>query len=406
MEVPVISGLLGTRVKVPLSLARVTTIGSEVPASELGFSQLGLSAVWLAVQGMYRTGLHPGIAIVIRHRGQVVLDRAIGHTRLGGPTLMTTHTPACLFSGSKAITATLIHALAQDGVLQLDDRVVDYVPEFAANGKQHITIRALLTHRAGIPRIPLDLSDTAVLFDVERVLAALCAAQPDGAGRQAYHAMSAGYVLRAVAERASGQSMRDLLRRTVTDPLGFNTMTYGLPPERRVDAALSYAMGPKHLPPISSVFENAFGMPLAQIANSMNLAGAMDSVLPSSNVFATAHDVASFYQALGDRGGPVLKPGTLAEALKPTGPLRMDGLLPVPVRFSAGFKLGERGVSLFGMNTPKAFGHLGFMNMVSWTDPARSLAVAFINTGKAPSPEAMVGMSVLTTAVSMAFPSA
>jgi CubicO group peptidase (beta-lactamase class C family) len=65
--------------------------------------------------------------------------------------------------------------------------------------------------------------------------------------------------------------------------------------------------------------------------------------------------------------------------------------------------LGERVASLYGLDTPYAFGHLGFTNVVCWADPSRHLAAAFLNTGKAPSPEGFIGMAAVTGAITAAF---
>lgn len=155
------------RVRVPLRLGAVTTIGAETSAGEVGLRRGAIATVWRAVEALYRTGLHPAISLVVRRRGEVVLNRAIGHRLLGGDELMTPDTPACLFSCSKAITAVVLHKLA------LDDKVATYLPEFAANGKQDVTLRALLTHRAGLAKLPFDDPDPMLLFKIDTMLEAL-----------------------------------------------------------------------------------------------------------------------------------------------------------------------------------------------------------------------------------------
>jgi CubicO group peptidase (beta-lactamase class C family) len=68
--------------------------------------------------------------------------------------------------------------------------------------------------------------------------------------------------------------------------------------------------------------------------------------------------------------------------------------------------LGERLVSLYGSNTARAFGHLGFTNVLCWADPARELAAALITTGKSVAPEGFLGMLAVATAVSAGVPNA
>ncbi|MFT4045825.1 MAG: serine hydrolase domain-containing protein [Solimonas sp.] len=91
--------------------------------------------------------MHPAITMVLRRRGHIVLKRSIGCVRgylpgdEGQPVVMTTDSPASLFSASKSIYARLIHKLVDNGVLSLDERVVDFIPEFAPHGKDRVTIR-------------------------------------------------------------------------------------------------------------------------------------------------------------------------------------------------------------------------------------------------------------------------
>ncbi|CAM3709293.1 serine hydrolase domain-containing protein [Smaragdicoccus niigatensis] len=399
---------LGVRVRVPLRLGSVTTRGVETPPAELGLSASAVNRAWTAVEALYRTGLHPGMSLVVRHRGQVVIDRAIGHQRLDSDELMTTDVPACLFSCSKSVTALIIHGLAESGTLDLDDRVAKYIPEFAQNGKQDVTIRALLTHRAGLAKLPFHNPDPSFLFDTEAVLETLYAAPLSNAGRQGYHAATAGYLLGEVARRASGRDLPDLLRTIITDPLDIPNLTFGVPDERRDQVALSYSTGPKRLPPVTSLLKRLLGVSPEIIAPELNTDLGMSTVIPAVNVFASAHDANRIFEMLRSggtwNGRQVLASETVAQAIVPAGPLVFDDTLPAPIRFSPGFMLGERIASLYGFGTPSAFGHLGFMNIVCWADPSRELSVAFINTGKSASPESFMGMFAVTSAISAAFP--
>jgi CubicO group peptidase (beta-lactamase class C family) len=84
-------------------------------------------------------------------------------------------TPICLFSASKAVTAVLVHLLAQQGKVNLLYPVSYYLPAFAANGKGSITLWQLLTHRSGIAKLPPG-TDVNLLFDHDAATAMICAA--------------------------------------------------------------------------------------------------------------------------------------------------------------------------------------------------------------------------------------
>ena len=93
------------------------------------------------------------------------------------------------------MTALVIHKLDEKRVLHLEDRVCDFIPEFGRHGKHRITIRHILAHRAGIPSLPADAIDLAMLENPEQLIEMLCDARPrTRPGRLvAYHAVSGGF---------------------------------------------------------------------------------------------------------------------------------------------------------------------------------------------------------------------
>src|SRR5512135_635831 len=216
--------------EVPSDLASVTSIArdEEHPPSSVGMTRDGVEAIWRATERLYATGMHPGISLVLRRHGKVVLKRAIGHARGNGPgdagempVPMTPDTPVCIFSASKAMAAMPLHLLSQQKALSLLDPVSHYLPEFGQNGKRDITIYQLLCHKAGIPTIPTEGLDVAeLLLDHEETLRLICAAAPDRPGQHhAYHALSAGFVVAALVERVSGRRFRGFFREHISGPL-------------------------------------------------------------------------------------------------------------------------------------------------------------------------------------------
>jgi CubicO group peptidase (beta-lactamase class C family) len=77
-------------------------------------SALPMQRVWDDVVALYGEGLHPAIGLCVIHRGEVVLDRTIGHLQAGGSEVVTPDTPFNLFSASKIVTAFVVHALIED----------------------------------------------------------------------------------------------------------------------------------------------------------------------------------------------------------------------------------------------------------------------------------------------------
>src|SRR5262249_12593702 len=197
---------LVTASRIPTDVEAVVSVrAGEVPAREVGAEPDGIELVWEAVKRLYRSGIHPAIALCVRRRGHVVLDRAIGHSAGNGPAdppdaakvLATPDTPFCIFSAAKAVAAMVVHLLDQRHLIHLDDPVCESLPEFAIPTKQWITIRDVLIHRAGIPNLPLEVIDLALLDqpdDIVQILAQLPQTWRPGR-RLAYHAVTGGFIL-------------------------------------------------------------------------------------------------------------------------------------------------------------------------------------------------------------------
>jgi CubicO group peptidase (beta-lactamase class C family) len=383
------------RVRVPDDLGDVTAVSDrEQDAAAAGMTADGVRRIWRAAERLYRSGMYPALSLCVRRNGVVVLDRALGWARGGGPgeqgerVAATPDTPFCTFSASKAVTATVIHVLIERGVLKLGDRVTDYLPEFAGDGRDAITIGQVLAHRAGIPQLPRDMLDLERLEDPERILEAiprLKSVHRPGAA-VAYHTVSGGFVLGEIVRRATGDDIRTVLAREILDPLGFRWTNYGVSPEDVPAVGLAYPTGPRLLPPASTFLTRALGLPFDELTALTNDPRLLTGIVPAGNVVSTATEMARFMDLLRAGGTlddtTVMQPRTIRRALVETSYHEFDRTLGFPVRYSYGYMLGARLLSVFGPDTDEAFGHLGFTNVVMWADPRRELAVGLITSGK------------------------
>lgn len=385
-------------IRVPKRLDQVTQYepATETPPDQVGLSSESVANIWAATEAFYQTGAMPGISLAIRRQGKLILNRALGHARGNGPddpsgtrqVRLTPDTPVCLFSASKAMTAMLVHKMAEEGVLSLDDRVSHHIPEFAAHGKGKITIRDVLAHRAGVPSLlQKDGPDPSLLFDWDRVIHELCQARPKGIGKQAYHAVTGGYLNGEIMKRATGRELNDLLSEYIAQPLGAKWLQYGVNKKQQRQVALNYMTG-NNLPAMGEwVVKRALGGPFAMAVDVSNTPEFMSSVIPAGNIYATALEACNFYQMLlsdGQYNGQQLfEPSTVRNAVGQSHGLAFDRTLFLPIRFSEGFMLGEEPFGLFGPKTRHAFGHLGFLTIFCWADPSRDCSVSLLTTGKA-----------------------
>jgi len=387
-----------TRFRVPKDLPSVTSINAdaEVDPRSVDVPPEGVTAIWHAVERLYRSGIHPAIQLCVRRHGRVLLDRAIGHRSGNGPDdpphgpkhPATVETPFDIYSASKAITAMLIHLLDQRGLVHLNDPVCEYIPEFARHGKDAITVQHVLTHRAGIPNLPPDVMQLDTLEDEALIIRLLCDTKPTWrpGRRLAYHAITGGFLLGEIIKRVTGKNIRAVLKQEILEPLGFRWMNYGVAARDVSKVARAYFTGPPLMPPLSTLLERALGVPLDRAVTLTNDPRYLRAIVPAGNVVSTANELSRFYQLLLNGGTldgvRIFDPRTVRRATQEHSYLEFDLTLVLPLRYAMGFMLGGQFLSLYGPDTQNAFGHLGFTNIISWADPDRQVAGALMTSGK------------------------
>lgn len=181
-------------------------------------------------------GTEDGVQVAVYRGGELLVDVAAGvaDRRTGRP--MTADTPCYAASAMKAVTATVVHVLAERGVLDYGTRVAEVWPEFGAHGKEEVTLRHVLTHSAGVPAVPADTTAES-LCDWDRTCAAIAGLPPWWAPgeRVAYHAATFGYILGEVVRRTTGKPISRVLAEEVTEPLGVAGQVYFAVPEDQLD---------------------------------------------------------------------------------------------------------------------------------------------------------------------------
>lgn len=380
---------------VPADLASVTCRDVEGEKPErAGVNPEVVEEIWRSVEKLYRTGVHPGLQLSVRHRGEQILHRAIGHATGNGPgdgpnaikVPMTTDTPICYFSASKAVTALLMHLLAEQGLVNLMDPVSYYCPEFAGGGKRTITVHQILSHRGGIPAIPRE-TPIDVLWDRDEIWRLLCEAKPvevDGA-KVAYHAITGGYVLQRVLEKVTGDTIEAFIDRYIRKPMGMRWFTYGIAPEHVSELASNYATGPTPRFPVSWIVNRALGGDIRTVERVVNDPRFQEAVIPAGNLCGTAEEMGRFFQMMLNggvwNGKRICSEMTVRRSIQQFGSLQIDRTMMIPMRFSAGMMLGGNPMGLWGQNSRYAFGHVGLINKLCWADAARDISVSLLNTG-------------------------
>lgn len=279
-----------------------------------------------------------------------------------------------IFSASKPFPAVLIHLLAEQGRLDLDDPVATWWPAFAAHGKATITIRQVLQHRTGMPTGGSGLGDIIAMTDWQRSVRRIERARPRWApgAVPAYQFLSYGFILGEIIARVTGTPFRDHLAARLLQPLGLTDTHLGLP-----DAQWS-----RHVP------VNADGPLGVAVTAVLNRRSTRQAVIPSAGISTTARDLAAFYQALltvGASSTGILRPQTLATAVRCSSDGEHDRYARAPIRWAQGFQLGglrgdPRAAGPMGArSSPRTFGHNGSNCCIAWADPDRDLVVAYLS---------------------------
>ncbi len=382
------------RIQVPADLDAVTDVGAENPG---GLSPAAVERIWGATRHWYAAGVQPAIQLCLRHNGQVVLNRAIGHARGNGPEdppdselePVTTATPYCVYSAAKAITTTVVHMLVERGSFSLDDRVCDYLPTYTGHGKERTTIRHVLTHSAGVPLANGPRPDLRRMNDSDYAREKLGELKPIHRPGlvHIYHGVTWGPLIREIVAAATGRNIREILATEILEPLGFRWTNYGVSETDVPLVAPSYVTG-KPLPgPIAAAMKSALGGSMQKIIPFSNTPMFLTSVVPSSSTVSTADELSRFAEIL-TRGGEldgvrIMRAETLRAATRECRRLRPDvatGLMPI--RWGTGYMLGSKRFGPFGRDAQAAFGHTGLTNIAMWADPSRALSVGLVSSGK------------------------
>lgn len=385
------------RISLPDDLDDASSRGPEADPEAVGLTPEIVEGIWGSALDLYRSGVHPALQLCLRRDGEIVIDRAIGHARGNGPAdggdtpkvPATTETPFCIYSSSKAVTAMVVHVLAERGALSIEDRVADHIPEYARHGKGEITIGHVLAHRAGVASLPKEALDLDLLSDREHLVELICDAKPASApGRLlAYHAVSGGFILGEIVHRVTGKGIREVLAAEILGPLGFRWTNYGVDPGDVHEVGLSYVTGPRMLPPMSNFVTRALGAPVDRVIEISNDPRFLTGVIPAASVVTNANELSRFFEIFR-RGGEldgvrVIGEEALRRALTEQSRLEIDLSLVFPTRFSYGLMLGAKVISLYGRDTDHAFGHLGLINIMGWADPERGISGGLVTSGKA-----------------------
>ncbi|XVN16849.1 serine hydrolase domain-containing protein [Pseudomonas corrugata] len=334
-----------------------------------------------------------GAALCIQVGGRTVIDLWAGTADKDGHEAWHSDTIANLFSCTKTFTAVTALQLVAEGKLQLDAPVARYWPEFAAAGKQSITLRQLLCHQAGLPALRELLAPEA-LYDWGTMVNALAAETPwwtPGMAMVMPRSPTAGWS----ANCCAGLTVEDRESPSwhgVAKPLGldfhvgladqeFHRVAHIARGKGNVGDAAAQRLLQVTMREPTAMTTRAFTNP-PSVLTSTNKPEWRRMQQPAANGHGNARSIAGFYAALLD--GSLLE-GEMLDELTRQHSFGEDKTLLTQTRFGLGCMLDQPDVpnATYGLG-PRAFGHPGAGGSIGFADPEHDVAFGFVTNTLGP----------------------
>jgi len=321
-----------------------------------------------------------GASFAAFHQGRCVVDLWAGHRDRARTTPWTRDTLVNVWSTTKGIAATAVAMLADRGLLDYGEPAAKYWPEFAANGKDEITIAQIMSHRAGLNGFaePTTIADMYDWDACAQKLARQKPAWPPGTA-SSYHAMTFGWLAGEIVRRASGKTLGAFVRDGIAGPLDAD-FAIGLP--EREEGRLAEMIAPKRapiMPPLSDIAMLALVNP-QQNPEAPNARAWRAAEIPAANGHTSAMGLARIYAALAGGGAfegrRILSPEGLARMTRPmTSDGDRDMMLGLADSWAMGVLLNTPGV--YGSNR-SAFGHSGWGGSFGCADPDAQISIGYV----------------------------
>ena len=302
----------------------------------------------------------PGAVLIVGHDGQVVYRRAYGSRAIEPRReAMTIDTIFDCASLTKVVaTTTAIMQLWEQGKLRMNDPVAKYLPEFAQNGKQDITVRQLLVHYSGLPE-DLDLAKKWEGNNKDAAYRMAFEVVPDHPPGSMFLYSDVNFiVLGALVERLSGESLDDYSAKHIFEPLGMKDTRFSPPKSWEPRIAPTEEDESHHL--LRGVVHD----PTAR---------RMGGVAGHAGVFSTADDLAILAQALLDGGRNVLTSATVAKMTAPQQSVNGTVLRGFGWDIDSPFSTNRGELLPVG-----SYGHTGFTGTSLWIDPVTKTYIVLL----------------------------
>jgi len=343
---------------------------------EIGLHTDALERVWRLLDEACASGQLPGASLGIAHHGVALAPRHFGREGLEPDAApVDARTLFLAASITKPVTATAVMRLLEQGVIGLDDRVAEHIPEFGARGKECVRVRHLLTHTSGLPDMLPENEDlrrrhAPLGAFIERI----CDLTLDFEPGTAIQYQSCGVaMLGEIVSRVTGTPLPEFVRREVFAPLGMNDTYLGIAEGSAARQRVARVRVPAAMVGTDWGWNSPYWHGLAA---------------PWGGMFTTVTDMLHLGQCMLQRGElegvRVLSPASAAAMVRDQ--VWSMTQIPEARRREQPWGLGwqlvpPRDAGAFGdLLAPGAYGHSGATGTTMWVDPARDMVCCLFTT--------------------------
>ena len=332
-----------------------------------------------------------GAGVSVFHKGKCVVDIAGGYFDKEATKPYTLDTLQLVFSTTKGVVATAVAICVERGLLSYEEPVSLFWPEFAAHGKEQVTVAQLLSHQAGLYTVdgPLTFEEVLDWNTMVTRLANTAPLFPVGS-THGYHAITFGWLAGHLVRLVDGRNIGRFIAEEIANPLG-GEIYVGLPAhlEPRVSpintgwprTATSAPAAPVQLP-------NKYLVSALSVNGALNVKGGFNredlhaAEVPGANGISNARSLAAMYSATFTEtetsNGPVrlLNDDTRSKmTVQQTKDGEVDLCLQTQRTFAMGFVTPSEKLAF---DAPGSYGHAGAGGSVSFADPLRQMGFSYI----------------------------
>lgn len=339
-----------------------------------------------------------GASCCVYHKGEKVVDLwgGIRDKATGAP--WERDTMVIVYSATKGLAAMTLAIAHSRGWLDYEERVCTYWPEFRQHGKEHITVRHLLAHQAGLFAFnePVDRS---LVADLDRLAVVLARQKPEWAPgmRQAYHALTLGFYENELLRRVDPRhrSIGQFFQEEIATPLGLdvyirlpesvpNSQLATLSPPGRFEMLFGFPLRATltFMNPRSNISRALVRNPGSSIALDAQRVYARNLEVPSGGAVGTARAIAHAYSVFATGGRELgLSRRTMdlleARAIPPARGFYDECMKGDGIEFSLGFMKSCRA---WPFGSARSFGSPGAGGSLGFADPAAGIGYAYVTS--------------------------